>query len=303
MNWPATCNALTCSACTDNYCNRIIFPITRLQCNSCSGTTDACFNEITGLALRRVCDNYIITGDTCFTAVDGQRTVHRGCRSDGGVGEAACAAGNCVACFAAGCNSVAARANAQLSCITCATNDLACAWGFPATEATTCVNQVYMGESESCLVRTMFDGSVQRGCYLDIFGNCAANDDTCELCTGNACNRRSFNAHTCYQCRSANEESCRTRVEEDLEPQVCNGIYQRLADQGCYTLTQDSGHVVRGCLHNLDTQLLADCRAGDRCEVCGEDGCNNTPVEGGAGAMQALSVAMLAVVAVCVQMF
>lgn len=303
-NFPETCNALTCSNCTGNYCNQGVFPGTRLQCNVCTGATDECFNAMPDPSTRRVCDSYVISGDQCYTALDSQRQVYRGCLSNGGRGQEVCAeGGNCVSCFQAGCNSAAARSAPLLSCIKCASNDPACAWGFRANEAEMCVNQVYMGETEACLERVMWDGSVQRGCYLDIFGTCADNDDTCSICTGHGCNRLSDKSHTCYQCQSSADESCRERVEEDLEATACSGNDQRLADKGCYTLVQDDGHVVRGCLNYMDADLMAECQADGTCQVCNEDGCNVEPVEGAAGALKALSVGLLALVAVCLGMF
>lgn len=304
INLPAQCNALTCNRCSGHLCNGFIFPANRLQCNRCMGTSEECFNEITDLSHRRVCSNYVVSNDQCFSALDNQRQVIRGCLSDGGVGAAACTSGIfCHSCFQTGCNTIAIRPSAQLSCIQCNTNDPNCVWGFPAANATRCVNPVFIDQTESCIERVMWDGTVQRGCTLDTVGTCAESDDTCSTCTGNACNRFSHRAHTCYQCRSSNNESCRTRVEEDLEAETCRGNDHSLSDQGCYTLLQDSGHVVRGCLHNLDTDLLAECRAGQRCQVCDEDSCNVEPFVGGAGGLKALSVAMLAVVAVCVHLF
>lgn len=253
-------------------------------------------NEIVGQTIRRVCDNYVSANDQCYTALDENKNVHRGCLSDTGAGVTACANNQCSSCFQSGCNSIAARWTPTLSCITCAPTDVLCAWGFPPTEAVACTNQVFLGQTESCFQRKMINGNALRGCSLDQPGNaCATGDANCLACEGFGCNRMSYNHHHCYQCRSSSEESCRNRVEEDLEVEQCPGNEQRKSDQGCYTLVQDDGHVVRGCLRYLDEGLMAECRAGERCEICNEDGCNHLPA--GAMALKAFSAVLLAAIA------
>ena len=133
-------------------------------------------------------------------------------------------------------------------------------------------------------------------------GQCAADDDTCGTCQGNGCNRNTFNFHKCLQCRSSNDENCKDPEESEMEPQTCPGREQRLTDIGCYVLEQDNGNVVRGCLSNIDADLLAECRRGDRCEICETDGCNTQPF-GGAGAIKAVSFVLMVITALFMQMF
>lgn len=306
MNWPTEpCNALTCTQCSENFCNLNIFPATRLQCNYCSGTTEECMDTITGVALRHPCHYYTPANDQCFTTLDANRQAHRGCLTDNTAQSAICPDGPCHSCFQSGCNSQPTRWSPTLSCVTCDPTDVLCAWGIDAEKASACTSQVYLGQTESCFERSTADGRVSRGCSLDVAeGGCGATETNCQECNRSACNRLSHHTHTCYQCRSSTEATCRDRVVEDHQARACPGFEQQLSDQGCYTLTQDNGHVVRGCLRYMDAGLMAECRAGDRCDICESDSCNNEPVEGGAMAVKAVSFAILTVLAMmCNNMF
>lgn len=305
-NWPTIpCNALTCTTCTGDLCNANVFPANRLQCNYCSGTSDECMDTVTGMAMRHPCNYYTTSNDQCFTTLDASQQVHRGCLTDNTPASAICPDGACHSCFQSGCNSQPARWSPSLSCVTCDSTDVLCGWGIDAENSVACTSQVFLGQTESCFERSSGDGRVSRGCSLDVpAGGCGAAETNCQECRSNACNRRSHNSHTCYQCRSSSEATCRDRVVEDHQARVCPGFEQQLADQGCYTLTQDDGHVVRGCLRYMDAGLMAECKAGDRCTLCATDSCNNVPVEGAATAVQAVSFAMLTGLALmCINLF
>lgn len=279
-----------------------MFPNNRHQCHICTGAIDACFGQMAGTDSLRVCDNYVPVNDQCYYVLTGQRQIFRGCTSTADEGLTACNSGRCQRCFASGCNSPAVINSPQLSCIKCPANDPACAWGFSASQATICVNPVYLGETESCFQRTNVNGGTQRGCSLDSDVTCDADDEFCTSCRNNGCNRVTYQAHSCYQCRSSNDPNCRDPLKASLAPSACPSLEQSLANQGCYVLEQDNGQVVRGCLHGLDSRLLAECSAGDRCEVCTLPNCNDQPFGGDASALKAISMTLLALVAVFVHL-
>lgn len=68
------------------------------------------------------------------------------------------------------------------------------------------------GVEETCYVRELSDGVVERGCTLDSTGGdpdwCTDLDD-CDQCKGNGCNNYNIRFSYCLQCDSADENECK----------------------------------------------------------------------------------------------
>lgn len=300
---PSSCPSNTCISCTENQCNQLVFPFNRLRCHQCVGTTEQCFGSLTGDSTQlALCKNYE-AGEACYTTISSDRkTAYRGCMSDDAPGSLLCTANGdstCKRCTAFGCNTVAVVNSPSLSCITCASTESDCAWGYSASEADKCKNDIWIGETESCYRVQSADGATHRGCTMDDTDRCPENGVECEKCSSAAgCNTKTYNKHKCYQCDSklAGQSSC-AKEAEDILITECPGDEQKYADIGCYLLKQADGSVKRGCMTNIEADLVAQCKSEDNdvCEYCGEDGCNDQ--NAGAAAIQAMSVILLVAVA------
>lgn len=300
---PSSCPSNTCISCTEKECNGLVFPFNRLRCNQCVGSTEQCFKSLvedtTQLAL---CKNYV-AGEACYTTITSDRqTAYRGCMSDNDEGSQLCSANGestCKRCTGFGCNTVAVLSSPSLSCVVCSSAASAdCAWGYSASEANTCRNDIWLGETESCYRVQSSDGTTQRGCTLDDTNQCPENGVECEKCSTAGCNTKTYNKHKCYQCDSKvdGQSSCAEEAEDILITE-CPGDDQKLTDIGCYLLKQADGSVKRGCMTNIDANLIAQCKSEDNdlCEYCAEDGCNDQ--NAGAAALKALSIILVVAVA------
>lgn len=271
-----------------------------MKCHQCSGGSDECLNGLnTELS---VCKNYI-AGDACYTTyTDDKSTIYRGCMSDADTGSAMCSQNGdttCTRCLAGGCNFLAAVSSPSLSCVKCFAGDdnaIGCGYGYQSTDGSKCHSNVWLGQTESCYTVRGSQG-ISRGCTIDDVNACPDND-TCEKCTSDSCNSKSYNKYKCFQCNSsvAGQGSC-AQEAEDLEVTECPGDDQKLAEIGCYLWKKDDDSVERGCLSTLTAAMKNECidDESETCEYCLGEGCNNQ--NAGAAALTAVSSIVLLLVA------
>lgn len=130
------------------------------------------------------------------------------------------------------------------------------------------------------------DGRVAyRGCSSDAsdkIGNqyCAEHDEQCTRCQGSACNNNAatmiLNPLSCVKCTSATDPNC-VDLQTTSPATQCGQISSGYTDS-CYVHVAN-GLVRRGCLSEQFSEIEADCKDSNTCELCSENTCNTKVIE------------------------
>lgn len=137
------------------------------------------------------------------------------------------------------CNNMPTINPPQLNCIQCS-GEVACAWGFQLSAATTCSNNVIFPRVETCYTETSANSIVRRGCTLE--NPTCLNNINCETCSNGAgCNNINVATQVCVHCRSstAGEESCSSENLPSEFSRECATPFYEYERRGCYSRRED----------------------------------------------------------------
>lgn len=178
----------------------------------------------------------------------------RGCSSDSTKIRLQCDKnedGMCIKCSGSGCNDQPKIRKAELACVQC-NGTAECAFGQDSATATACLNDVKLGDEESCFVRTLPGNNtnylsllkvsvqfIERGCTLDAnttHPEWCKEDTDCETCSGDGCNTRNVQTTSCLQCKSDAKGYC-AKVSNTTEFFVkCDHSSYSYDKRGCFTI-------------------------------------------------------------------
>ncbi|XP_055308469.1 proprotein convertase subtilisin/kexin type 5-like [Sitodiplosis mosellana] len=255
-----------CKTCVGNNCN---LEMKFQSCYVCDTNVDGenCKSNVPD-TMTKLCQNHLAE---CFINVE-NNTVSRGCLGED-MPEESCTSGKCSKCSRlSDCNGENIHAE---MCITCdSATDPAC-----QTNATHFANQAcpLSAGPEGCYHHIGADGHHIRGCVSSLYAEqkheCQRNSTTCKTCLGNKCNSKSAFTQ-CMTCNSASDPNC---IEHHGKASIktCQTY-----DDECFVFTRNN-FVRRGCLEEMNPELLSDCIATymqAKCQTCKNDdgsACNN----------------------------
>ena len=112
-------------------------------------------------------------------------------------------------------------------------------------------------------------GFVVRGCFNQLDNATALNCDseTCQICSGNNCNKDIFpdGRMQCHRCSGGVNSTCSGIMNTTMT--ICP-VYQR--DDRCY-IARPNGNFERGCLSSAPQNR---CERDEACFICIGNGCN-----------------------------
>uniref|UniRef100_A0A182J6I2 DUF753 domain-containing protein n=1 Tax=Anopheles atroparvus TaxID=41427 RepID=A0A182J6I2_ANOAO len=262
-----------CVVCSRMNCNTAKVRVDD-RCLQCTSNMTNCSN---GKRPATVCK--APSEGKCYSRVDEHGFLHRGCLVDLEADiQASCAkdARNCAICDGEGCNASFLPEN-TLSCVQCDSREtLYCAQQQQ--------NDSFVGlcrrhvELDRCYTRTTTGGNLQRGCESDLpeDSGCTVNSATsCELCSGNDCNRNVFPTDrlSCYQCNSEQQTRCGAEQSVyNLERALLCRFH--LENDGCFTKV-NGDEVSRGCISDLEGTSVCDGLPSNECRTCYGADCNS----------------------------
>lgn len=219
-----------CKSCNKDNCNVGIFPADGRQCYQCSG---ADCNSVASTQLLP-CSIYGAENQQCYTIGTDDKTMTRGCNTDGTAKD--CATGstnaNCVFCNDLnGCNN-RTFSTVLGSCIKCNNGDT-CLDEQDKTKAVDCAAANYTQSVNQCYYKLTSNGTVTRGCVNELTDNETCNAaENCKSCEGSACNVQA-GVFTCLTCVSSNYEPCR---KAEVGPEPClNSTLNSPDSKQCYS--------------------------------------------------------------------
>ncbi|EDW00880.1 GH20775 [Drosophila grimshawi] len=251
-----------CASCSGDACNVQSLPTDRVSCFHCENGD--CEEPTT-----KLCAIYK-PNDSCYLWVDEENSIKQlGCLSsfrDQDL-ESVIKTKRIAVCEGNNCNTPQMPSPVKCAICdsrtdpTCATTPLAVA------QFKTC-NQF---PHPQCMTRLEDDGSTIRGCLYDLpqahFAGCLlGNDENCEVCEKDGCNRDIFPAdrQQCYTCTSSDDSSC---VSNPTQAAAC----ALLTDEETCQTSLDSNVTIRGCSSSVK------CSASDyhNCRNCVGSKCNS----------------------------
>lgn len=264
-----------CRICTDNNCNKSIYPSNRQICYRCDSSSDPnCENEPNVL---QACPIYH-TFDGCVTQwVDG--ITRRGCASEMDCNDLG--RKNCRSCSGNGCNDINLASHdigkvgiftdLPLSCYTCnGTENCSSSIGALAV----CTGNI----EQTCT--TVFDEEgnvIARGCSDSFENTCVSEGRLCYDCKSNGCNLAKSESEfvECVFCDADEDEDCSFNVDSVKRTRKCykscmTALYPRTKDEGpVYEL-------IRTCLDDKDLDDRNSCEASQdpKCKSCSGEKCN-----------------------------
>ncbi|XP_055917487.1 protein psiQ isoform X2 [Eupeodes corollae] len=271
----------SCYACSGSLCNNGVYPAVRLQCHHCDGRAKCSniFDNSTVLPCAEYDKN-----DACFEFLSGRKTMVRGCRSDRTLFYECLLAtqnGNgCRLCAGSGCNNTPASRPASLSCHKCSREHQGCSWFQDNRTLEKCQNEVTFLTMESCFTRRFLNGTISRGCSLDLNENeVSGSVEFLEYtCDDEGCNDKSQVAQKCIACRGKiiENKTCITEVGS-LESVQCGDDSMKFEERGCYTKI-DGDFIERGCASTLSIPELQQCQQSSEkeCFYCQGIECNTS---------------------------
>lgn len=259
------CTGPSCSICTGDRCNNVLYPSNRFSCLSCRN--DECKNATT-----KTCELYHSLQQGCVTLYNSNNEVNfRGCYSDVAEGtKNVCDDTSdllCTKCTTANCNRDTVRRGRK--CFKC--EGIGCFQpDFPA-DTVDCLSDCYTGINSL--------GENVRGCESSFANTTICGDDDgtkrCNVCTDDFCNGEKFPTVNRLQCHTCVNENCQA-TEDNLE--LCEIYHQK---ERCVTVLSHEDKVVeRGCSSSL--RNLRYCNQNyENCLKCAASGCNvlNSRVE------------------------
>ena len=264
-----------CKVCTDNNCNKNIYPSNRQRCYRCDSSSDPnCEDEPNTL---QACPIYQ-TSDGCVTQwVDG--ITRRGCSS-----EMTCkdlGRKNCRTCSGIGCNDIDLASQdigklgmftgLPLTCYRC--NGIeSCSSSLGALDV--CTGNI----EQTCVTAFDEDGNVvARGCSDSLESTCQSDGKLCFDCKSNACNlaRNENEFIDCISCDAENDKDCTFNVGSVKRSRKC----YKTCMTALYPRTQDENPVyelVRTCLDDkdLDDRNICETSQDPKCKSCSGEKCN-----------------------------
>lgn len=248
------CSSPSCTSCSGDLCNNILYPADRLSCLSCVGTS--CSMNTT-----KYCNNYMSNNQSCITIYNESNQVsYRDCYSDAASGtQSICddsTSLTCSKCTSNNCNNdIVRRGN---KCYQCEGNSCFNNLNHPA-DVVDCTSSCYVGLNSK--------GETVRGCSSKFPNStlCNANNGTCLTCVGDFCNAIAHpiaNRRMCIKCSGQN----------------CNGNLASKSDyceiysttESCVTIF-DSNNAVkeRGCSSTVSNNCTDT-----SCIKCSLNNCN-----------------------------
>ncbi|EDS31677.1 conserved hypothetical protein [Culex quinquefasciatus] len=256
----------SCSTCTTNRCNGVVFPADRLSCYSCA--QGECHSH-DGISVE-YCGHYS-QGDSCVTRLDSSgKVTWMGCLSSLSSAVVTTCNGNanlCRKCSTANCNEPG-KVLASGSCVQCiSSTDPDCVEAASNFVVQPCNDP----QNSACYSRLTSTGATERGCFSDLDSTsktrCQAGTD-CRMCSTRArCNSLEFPIQIkCFQCDSTTTPECKNA--QLGTPSNCPAY--NTANK-CFTVVQENGDTVRKC--GTGTRD-ATCGSSKSCEQCLFSGCN-----------------------------
>ncbi|XP_034108700.1 uncharacterized protein LOC117570904 [Drosophila albomicans] len=268
-------NDPNCEICSEDGCNREIFPADRQRCYTCSSADDSsCESDPS----RSSACPWVSQWETCQTNLQNNVTT-RGCSSiilcDNDDYR------NCRSCVGSECNSIDLANHVDdgqhglfqalpLKCHTCEGDHCHNSLG-PATECTRNVEQ-------DC--KTVFeeDGETvrRRGCSDDVDNYedryCRQHPELCFTCKSNECNDAwQVSEYTsCLYCNSESEDECVTYPQStEVATRQCKGK--------CLVALLENKQLLRSCVDDKEAFDRAACssdESGTNCATCEDGRCN-----------------------------
>ncbi|KAH8283473.1 hypothetical protein KR018_003428 [Drosophila ironensis] len=273
----------TCTVCSENNCNKDVYPEDWLTCLRCDSDSDEdC--ALNPASYSSHCRTYS-KADSCVTSLSKGRT-RRGCQSE--VNCDASEASSCRVCSGADCNSVDLQSSyvgepgkwtdLPLSCHVC--SDAASCAAIADSEPTRCEGN----NKQTC--STVFSAAgqvVARGCSDAVLAAnadyCDLNQDSCLQCKSDGCNSATSvdDYVECYQCDAEEDVNCaweKPSVTRKCLGQCMTGLYPRSSSWDTALLP------TRGCLDDLNEAERDSCAAGTHanCTACTGALCNDNNV-------------------------
>uniref|UniRef100_A0A8D8NI03 (northern house mosquito) hypothetical protein n=1 Tax=Culex pipiens TaxID=7175 RepID=A0A8D8NI03_CULPI len=268
----------SCSTCTTNRCNGVVFPADRLSCYSCA--QGECHSH-DGISVE-YCGHYS-QGDSCVTRLDSSgKVAWMGCLSSLSSADVTTCNGNanlCRKCSTANCNEPG-KVLASGSCVQCdSSNEGGCVGRASTFDAEPCNDP-----TNTMCYTMMISGKIVRGCVSDLISTdktkCTLGQD-CHQCdaTTQKCNTDIYPTTrlACYTCL---QPPCNNHEAVSLD--YCQAY---VSDERCVTITdQSSGRPIRmGCKSGLTTSEQSTCSASSaNCKQCADSGCNDPSKYAGA---------------------
>lgn len=121
-------------------------------------------------------------------------------------------------------------------------DDTYCAFGQDNGNMTQCAMGVYFGRIESCFVRFFDNGTVERGCTVDVDQhkwNWCSDSENCAECYTDGCNSPNVKYHSCGQCKGDKDGECAKLSNARDFIKKCDNIeHYPYSKRGCYTIEQ-----------------------------------------------------------------
>lgn len=147
----------------------------------------------------------------------------------------------CEICDGNNCNNRTLYRASFKSCVKC-NDDTECAFGQDSGKTENCTMGVYFGRIESCFVRSFDNGTVQRGCTVDVDQykwNWCTDTDNCTECFTDGCNSFNVKYHSCGQCKGDKDGECaKLSNPGDFIKKCDNTEHYPYSKHGCYTIEQ-----------------------------------------------------------------
>lgn len=135
-----------------------------------------------------------------------------------------------------------------------------------------------LGYKDHCFTRVA-NHSVARGCLRgaqpDIADDCSAwYSQTCKICAHNDCNQASIDDKYCFECASADDTNCTSKVEPYMRKQC----QLNLVESDCYRISEseEGESIRRGCASELNETDVVTCHIANQryCKLCSGNDCN-----------------------------
>ncbi|XP_014087340.2 uncharacterized protein [Bactrocera oleae] len=263
------CQAPSCVSCSGtDKCNNLNV------CKSCSSDDDPkCAQTDASTANNAICDK---ADSKCMISVLEKKT-ERGCVTDE-IEKTCTDEKTCQMCTGGACN-LGIFPQERRTCFQCNDTIAACADAQASGAALPCTQYV---ENDTCYMYGSDETHLTRGCTSDVGeqNKCATNDEKCKTCNSNACNSLGYKTEQLLECIQCSDKDGCAWGHEASTAKSCEQKILYSAEGKCYTRTDGSGTVTRGCFYDLDDADQRACETGTNCTTCtNANGCNNVDTQ------------------------
>uniref|UniRef100_A0A336MP54 CSON002700 protein n=1 Tax=Culicoides sonorensis TaxID=179676 RepID=A0A336MP54_CULSO len=269
-------NSTNCKICEATECNKKVNFQECIECDSNTNENCATLSDVSKLPLVR-CKNY---HDKCYARLYKDDTNHlntiRGCASEDFI----CPLNdtNCLTCDSNNCNNGVVPIS-RVQCFHCDENvNPDCSFmseKLPPLHYCVKYDDV---KGDQCYTKLDLNKKIIRGCISDLKSQTECDKNgKCLKCNYDGCNRQlkfSKPSLFCVNCESNfNRNNSCLWGQHTSSAELCKNTVEFGTTEECFSMTSQTGHVKRGCLH--DNPQICD---QNTCKKCTTSGCNQENV-------------------------